>query len=594
MKKLFKIIGIILFSILSVNIQAEGIHECKSDLYYANGIMMGDKEPKALKKWKKEALKIMLANPGISEKIANVRISYNESQGFLDDLLEAFEQVMSNEWGWKAFSLYFSTYLTDKGIQEDWVPHIKDLVKQVNSYKESIKLGHSVVVIAHSQGNYYTNEAYELLDDWMKAYFKMMGVATPANYVAGFEAGDTTAPYVKFHNDFIKVIATGLSSNRDDPNPNHNGIFSIAAHDFYDSYLTAENTKGEILGFIETKVEEHTTTPSQWETNEEFELDTCDYKITVKHRHDPDNIIMDNMVYPFAANKKLYQVNGEWVKASCGGENILADWDGKKDEECWMIDNPQEEKIARSCGVPSSEFEIIAHHGWKTKYWWVTIKIIETNEIIDYVTPFNLTGSLYRVKFDRGRDGHRWVIASCGGTEIFEDWEGKKDHEEWMINNPQEEKTVGRYIRDNEKEIVINTVQDTMWQDNSEVTTIFKPWITIDNVEAGRYWDTSGDTASTYCENLIWGGYSDWRLPNAASLHGFYGFLYGKDEVSVLKNFIVDSNCWTSRTYEFDYYRALAYHYRSPNNTHFDKSDNYNIRCMRGDDLDWRGDGLDW
>lgn len=56
-------------------------------------------------------------------------------------------------------------------------------------------------------------------------------------------------------------------------------------------------------------------------------------------------------VYPFNASKKLYQVNGEWVKASCGGENILGEghdipsWDGKKENECLMIDNPQQEKI---------------------------------------------------------------------------------------------------------------------------------------------------------------------------------------------------------------------------------------------------------
>ncbi len=361
MKKLSKMIGIILFAVLSVNIQAENIDECKSDLYFANGIMMKYSEEDALRMWQKEAKKLLTSNPDIYSTIENIKISYNVSQGFLDDLIESFEQVMSDEWGWEIFTAFFKAYLTDKGIQEDWIPHIKDLTKQVNSYKESIKLGHEVVVIAHSQGNYYTNEAYGLLDDWMKPYFKMMGVATPANHVAGFEVGDTTAPYVKFHNDFIKLVVTGLSSNRDDPNPNHNGTFSVAAHDFYESYLTAENTKGEILGFIETKVEEHTIAPSQWETNKEFERNTCDYRITVKHRHDPDNITMDNvdtMVYPFAAAKKLYQAKNEhgvyeYVKASCGGENVLSDWNGKKDNECLMIDNPQEEKIGGGCRIES-------------------------------------------------------------------------------------------------------------------------------------------------------------------------------------------------------------------------------------------------
>jgi len=56
---------------------------------------------------------------------------------------------------------------------------------------------------------------------------------------------------------------------------------------------------------------------------------------------------MAEKVYPFNASKKLYQVNGEWVKASCGGNNILDQWDGKKENECWMIDNVEEEKIRK-------------------------------------------------------------------------------------------------------------------------------------------------------------------------------------------------------------------------------------------------------
>ena len=343
MKFIFKIIFVFTLCLTAI---VANVDECKSDLYYANGIMMGDSEEDALEKWEEKMDDLLFPKPEVNAKIATKYISYNKSENFDDDIYESFEQLMSNEWGWKQFSAYYRVYLQTLGMQQLGNQHANDLTKQVTSYKQSIKLGHGVIVIAHSQGNYFTNEAYELLDPWMKPYFKMMGVATPANHVAGFEAGDTTAPYVKFHNDFIKIVITGLSSNRDDPNPNHNGTFSVAAHDFYDSYLTAENTKGEILGFIETKVKEHTTAPSQWETNEEFELNTCDYKITVKHRHDP-SIEMAEKVYPFAPAKKLYQVNGEWVKASCSGENILPDWDGKKENECLMIDNPPKEKIIK-------------------------------------------------------------------------------------------------------------------------------------------------------------------------------------------------------------------------------------------------------
>ena len=102
-------------------------------------------------------------------------------------------------------------------IQELDDSHGRDLSAQVQNYKQSIKDGHGVIVIAHSQGNYYTNESYEQLPQWMKQYFHMFGVATPANHVAGYDAGDTSAPYVLFHNDIINAIVTGLSSNRDNP-----------------------------------------------------------------------------------------------------------------------------------------------------------------------------------------------------------------------------------------------------------------------------------------------------------------------------------------------------------------------------------------
>jgi hypothetical protein len=261
--------------------------------------------------------------------------------------------MMDNEWGWTKFTAFFAFYLTERGIQEDWVPHIKDLGKQVFSYKESIKSGHGVIVIAHSQGNYYTNEAYELLPDWMRQYFHMMGVATPANHVAGFAPGDTTAPYVKFHNDFINVIVTSLPANRDDTR--HHGFPSIDAHDFYESYLKEPTTRSDIQQFIIKNVQNHLSAPSQWSTDQEFDRGTCDYRITVKHRFDPA-LEIGEKVYPFAPNQKLYQVNGEYVKATCGGTDFTDDWADKKENECWMINNPPKEKIRKNmCFIVNNE-----------------------------------------------------------------------------------------------------------------------------------------------------------------------------------------------------------------------------------------------
>ncbi len=236
-------------------------NENKSDLYYANGIMIGETEPIAREVWKDKIEDILFNNSDTLNKIGKVDISYNVSEDLFDDLYEAFLQS-GNEQGWLTFSKYIPTYYGNE-IPDYVDTHRPDLVTQINAYKESIKLGHGIIVVAHSQGNYYTNEAYEELDEWMKPYFHMFGVATPADHVAGFAVGDITAPYVTFHNDLINVVLTGLASNRDDPNTNHSSLLSYDAHDFYDSYMTADNTKNEIQSFIINRINEHKETPSQ-------------------------------------------------------------------------------------------------------------------------------------------------------------------------------------------------------------------------------------------------------------------------------------------------------------------------------------------
>ncbi|MGK0255569.1 MAG: hypothetical protein ACI81I_000169, partial [Arcobacteraceae bacterium] len=332
MSILLKNISLSFLVSISLFANVQKIDECKVDLYYANGIMidMNVTQAKHELRWKDIVEDMFIDNQEALKKIANAKIAYNRSQGFDDDVFESAEQVMSNEWGWEEFSGYFRTYLELKGYQESYDTHTPDLNAQVNAYKESIKLGHGVIVIAHSQGNYYTNEAYERLDTWMKDYFHMFGVATPANHVAGFLVDDATARYALFHNDFINFIVTALPSNLDDTNPDHNSFPSFAAHDFYESYMKVETSKSMINGFITDEIQKHSTTDSQWETDQELNKGTKDFKITLKHRFDTTIVSMQDIeVYPFEPSAKLYNVkdnipggNG-WVKDNCGREEVL-------------------------------------------------------------------------------------------------------------------------------------------------------------------------------------------------------------------------------------------------------------------------------
>ena len=57
--------------------------------------------------------------------------------------------------------------------------HASDLKKQIDAYKASIDNGHSVLVVAHSQGNLFTGEAFAALGPCMQKQFEAVSIASP-------------------------------------------------------------------------------------------------------------------------------------------------------------------------------------------------------------------------------------------------------------------------------------------------------------------------------------------------------------------------------------------------------------------------------
>jgi hypothetical protein len=150
------------------------------------------------------------------------------------------------------------------------------------------------------------------------------------------------------------------------------------------------------------------------------------------------------------------------------------------------------------------------------------------------------------------------------------------------------------YTRDDLNDIVTDQTTGLMWQDNPDVETVKKPWLDATNVgtcnddlSSPACEDTSGDTAATYCEDLILGGYANWRLPSVQELRGLWNYSVAPsmDPVFVYVNTTYDSSAyWTSTTVSGDQSNAWFVYSKSGGHSFhatYDKGNARYIRCVR-------------
>jgi len=368
MRYIFKIILLSSF-LLSSLLANTHIDEYKSDLYYANGIGIGVPQYKAKVIWNRKANNLLYNNPEAKKSIENIAVSYNTSQGKFDDFLESFTQI--------------------------------------NTYKNSIRLGHGVIVIAHSQGNLYTNEAYNALsgnDEWMRKYFHMMGVATPADHVAG------GGPYVTFDNDPIHSLPGSLNANLINQNRYYsytNALgeyvegFTTAFHSFNyylgiptivgDKFVSTTQASTLIQNFIFEKIEEHKNADSQWEIADKYVKLVEEFKRLTKQSD---------------INKKLWEMlmaTGRYEDVEITPSNF-GDYISKEDIEL-IFKLFTDKKVTL-----------------KHKYDQYNMDKIEN------VYPFNLDKKLYMIP--KTTD---YVLASSGANKIF------KHESKYELNNYDKE-----------------------------------------------------------------------------------------------------------------------------------------------------------
>ncbi|MHC3993331.1 Lcl domain-containing protein [Thiomicrolovo sp. ZZH C-3] len=146
------------------------------------------------------------------------------------------------------------------------------------------------------------------------------------------------------------------------------------------------------------------------------------------------------------------------------------------------------------------------------------------------------------------------------------------------------------YTRDDAKEIVTDNATGLMWQDNNETASVMKKWLNdVNYAECAlnqnlpKCFDTTGDTAAAYCENLTLGGYADWRLPTVQELLSITDAVHANPAIHPTFQNVASTIYWTSTTYTHAPEQAWSvYFYLGESNSFYDKYfDEAYIRCVR-------------
>lgn len=133
-------------------------------------------------------------------------------------------------------------------------------------------------------------------------------------------------------------------------------------------------------------------------------------------------------------------------------------------------------------------------------------------------------------------------------------------------------------------DMVTDELTGLMWQDD---ITVSKTWLTLENYQAcvadtssPACFDTSGDTATSYCTALSLGGYTDWRLPTSAELESIID--HSKNTPSIDTAYFNHwGNYLSSNTYKGD--NSLVWHvdFEYGEVDYDDKYTIYQVRCVR-------------
>lgn len=149
--------------------------------------------------------------------------------------------------------------------------------------------------------------------------------------------------------------------------------------------------------------------------------------------------------------------------------------------------------------------------------------------------------------------------------------EKEKLEKEKIKKEKQKIKKISKEIKNS---IFIDKKQKLMWQDNSASIETKKVWLTEENYDAKKYFNTKGDTAASYCKNLVLASFRDWRLPTKDELKNL------STQKNELKN-VTASWYWSATSNNSNSERAWSIYLNNGDGYSDLKNAANNVRCVR-------------
>lgn len=226
----------------------------ETTVFYINGVDNTKRETEKSTEILKSEL---LSNLSVNPDCVMVTYAYNKSETLSKDLVEAaVQKTQELHVGMTPFwRMYFRTTSASAnpwfGLLIDELYKKSDATRYViadqlqahlDRYREELDQGRQVILVSHSQGNFYANEAWNALTPEEQSQVHIVSVATPAEAVAD-DGEYTTLTEDGFARWFAFALPANASNGEICPDEWY-------CHGFREWYLVGQNSHDRIVDAI--------------------------------------------------------------------------------------------------------------------------------------------------------------------------------------------------------------------------------------------------------------------------------------------------------------------------------------------------------